>query len=151
MNDPQKELIRRRIMYIFNEAKVYADYADGQYIVLDHVTGNYYSFDHQSSEVLGALTDGVSPEAVAAYYENRFGNECGAKTGVNAFVEKLLAAGILIPDGEADTGKAFSSDGDDSTQMPELSFETFSDVADLLLMDPIHEVNEEMGWPLKKE
>ena len=32
-------------MYQFNSSKVYADLAEGQYIVLNFVTGAYYSFD----------------------------------------------------------------------------------------------------------
>lgn len=142
-------------MYVINEQKVYADYAEGQYIVLNHVTGEYYSFDRASSAVLGALLSGADESSVTAAFLEKYGPDCGAAPAVAKFVAELLEAGIIaaaageaIPAAEA--GAAHIGEIADKT-MPELGFEAFSDVADLLLMDPIHEVDEEMGWPVPKQ
>lgn len=142
-------------MYVINEQKVYADYAEGQYIVLNHVTGEYYSFDRASSAVLGALLSGADESSVTAAFLEKYGPDCGAAPAVAKFVAELLEAGIIaaaageaIPAAEA--GAALLGEIADKT-MPELGFEAFSDVADLLLMDPIHEVDEEMGWPVPKQ
>lgn len=147
-------------MYVINEQKVYADYAEGQYIVLNHVTGEYYSFDRASSAVLGALLSGADESSVTAAFLEKYGPVCGAAPAVAKFVAELLEAGIItaaasaaeagqvIP--EAEAGAALLGEIADKT-MPELGFEAFSDVADLLLMDPIHEVDEEMGWPVPKQ
>ena len=142
-------------MYVINEQKVYADYAEGQYIVLNHVTGDYYSFDRASSAVLGALLSGADESSVTAAFLEKYGPDCGAAPAVAKFVAELLEAGIIaaaageaIPAAEA--GAAHIGEIADKT-MPELGFEAFSDVADLLLMDPIHEVDEEMGWPVPKQ
>ena len=142
-------------MYVINEQKVYADYAEGQYIVLNHVTGEYYSFDRASSAVLGALLSGADESSVTAAFLEKYGPDCGAAPAVAKFVAELLEAGIItaaagevIP--EAEAGAAHIGEIADKT-MPELGFEAFSDVADLLLMDPIHEVDEEMGWPVPKQ
>ena len=138
-------------MYVFNESKVYADYADDQYIVLNYVTGAYYSFDKASSIVLRALTNGCDPKSIAASFEERYGSECDALDKVNSFANKLKSLDIIIPGGD-DNGAAedfIVSVADDL--MPDLDCEVYTDVADLLLMDPIHEVDEEAGWPVQKE
>ena len=138
-------------MYRFNDSRVYADYADGQYIVLNHVNGEYYSFDQASSSVLRALVSGCNPKSIIAVLEARYEKECGVSEKINAFVEKLKASEIIIQD-ESDNvdAEVFLRDIKEQS-MPDISFEVFTDVADLLMMDPIHEVDEEAGWPIQKQ
>lgn len=138
-------------MYSFNEAKVFADFADDQYIILDFITGAYYSFDRASSAVLKALTKGCSPEVISHAFVSRYGIDCNAEDRMNTFLNKLLAFEIVIPggDGEGDGSELLSEIPED--RMPELDFDVFTDVADLLLMDPIHEVDESAGWPVQKQ
>ena len=138
-------------MYIFNEEKVFADFADDQYIVLNHVNGEYYSFDKASSIVLKALTEGCSAENLAQAFCKRYGGEGSkASESINSFVERLTKLGIILPDGNKGGNAEQYVAAIDSEKMPELSCEVFTDVADLLTVDPIHEVDEEAGWPHKK-
>ncbi len=138
-------------MYIFNDNKVYADLADGQYIVLNHVSGEYYAFDKASSAVLEALTSGCGREDVAKALAERFGEGCGADEKLSAFIDSLLAAEMLLPEGASGQDAAPFAEKIEGESLPELGFERFTDVADLLMMDPIHEVDEDMGWPIPKE
>ena len=138
-------------MYIFNEEKVFADLADGQFIVLNHVNGEYYSFDKTSSIVLKALTEGCSAEDLVQAFCNRYREEASSvPQHVKRFVEQLISLGIIIPGGNEEGHAEKYIAVIDSEKMPELSCEVFTDVADLLTMDPIHEVDEKAGWPFKK-
>ena len=138
-------------MYIFNEEKVFADFADDQFIVLNHVNGEYYSFDKTSSIVLKALTEGCSTEDLVKAFCNRYDSEVtGAPEHIKRFVEQLISLGIIIPGGNEEGNAEKYVAAIDSEKMPELSCEVFTDVADLLMMDPIHEVDEKAGWPFKK-
>ena len=138
-------------MFLFNESKVFADYADAQYVILNHVTGEYYSFDKPSSSVLLALTSGCSRDDVVQALLQRYGQDCRAGEKVDRLIADLSEQEIVLPGGgtEGDTS-SFVKDMETDT-LPELGFERFTDVADLLLMDPIHEVDEAMGWPVAKE
>ena len=145
-------------MYIINEANVFADYADGQYVILNHVNGEYYSLDTASSAVLRALLAGIPEEEIGDALTGLYGEAAGAGGAVSRFVKELLDLGIILPSGaaaeapeereEAMAGlRALPSGG----AMPGLSCEVYTDVADLLMMDPIHEVDEGAGWPVRKE
>ena len=138
-------------MFVFNENRVYADDADGQFVILNFVTGEYYAFDKASSAVLRSLTTGCSSEAVVRELLKRYGEDCGAAAKVEAFLSELLGLEIVVPGGDAggDAGSFLAVMQDEA--MPDLQFERHTDVADLLLMDPIHEVDEQMGWPVPKE
>ena len=137
-------------MFAFNENKVYADFADDQYIVLNHVNGDYYSFDKASSMVLKALTEGCSTDAVIQGFCNRFGEDCGAAETVKSFVDRLVSLEIVVPCGNTTMDAVQYIAAIECDKMPELTCEIFTDVADLLQMDPIHEVDEKAGWPVKK-
>ncbi|MBR5383107.1 MAG: hypothetical protein IK133_04740, partial [Clostridia bacterium] len=60
-------------MFVFNENRVYADDADGQFVILNYVTGEYYAFDKASSAVLRALTSGCSSESVIRELQKLYG------------------------------------------------------------------------------
>ena len=138
-------------MYQFNESKVFADDADGQFVVLNHVNGEYYAFDKASSAVLRALTSGCGIDSVTRELSKKYGDDCGAAEKVETFIRKLLSQEILIPSGDGNAEAAPFVAVMEETVMPMLDFECYTDVADLLLMDPIHEVDEQMGWPVPKE
>ena len=138
-------------MFLFNESKVFADYADAQYVILNHVTGEYYSFDKPSSSVLLALTSGCSRDAVVQALTQRYGQDCGAGEKVDSLIADLTEQEIVLPGGGLEGDASPFVNDMEADALPELGFERYTDVADLLLMDPIHEVDEAMGWPVPKE
>ncbi len=138
-------------MYIFNESRVFADFADDQYVILNYVTGAYYAFTKASSAVLRALTQGCDAADVKQWFESLYGAECSASDKVDRFTEKLESLEIVVRDDGREGKVQDYLSSINGSEMPELDFEVFTDVADLLLMDPIHEVDEEAGWPIQKE
>lgn len=138
-------------MFLFNESKVFADYADEQYIILNYVTGEYYSFDKPSSSILLALTSGCSRDAVVQALVQRYGQGCGAEEKVDGLIADLKEQEIVLLGGDTEGDVASFLSAMNTDSLPELGFERYTDVADLLLMDPIHEVDESMGWPVPKE
>jgi len=137
-------------MYHINDERVFADYADDQYIILNFVNGEYYSLDKISSAVLRALLEGCDDRDIAKALTEHFREE-GIEEKVSSFREQLLSMGMIVKD--EDSSKDASSFFEQVTEdkLTDLNVEVFTDVADLLLMDPIHEVDENMGWPIKKE
>lgn len=138
-------------MYIFNESRVFADFADGQYVILNYVTGAYYAFNRTASAVLRALTQGCDAADIKNWFESRYGTECSVSDKVDRFAEKLESLEIVVRGDNEDGNVQDYLPSIDDSEMPELDFEVYTDVADLLLMDPIHEVDEEAGWPIQKE
>ena len=73
------------------------------------------------------------------------------RAGVDALLAELLAESLLAP-AECISAGAPGVDSNERSAgelppfMPPL-LEKFTDMADLLLLDPIHEVDAETGWP----
>ena len=68
---------------------------------------------------------------------------------LDAFIKALSDKEIIVPadteDQEVSFDKAAFADGF------ELTLDEFAEVQDLLLADPIHDVDVDEGWPIKKD
>lgn len=137
-------------MYILNEEKMFYDDSEGQLIIINFATGVYYSFDKMSSAVMQDLVAGTEPEMILKGLQDL--NDCpdNIEDKLFEFINKLKDLEIIIAqEGNSEANQPvyeqeISADG------YEFAVDGFEEIADLLLMDPIHEVNEDMGWPVKK-
>ena len=110
-------------------------------------------FDNFLTALLGKWRNWYADDATIVRRikaEALIGADCGATEIVEAFLNKLLELEILIAGGDSVPEAAVQLDSLPNDTMPELGCEGFNDVADLLLMDPIHEVDEDAGWPNKR-
>ena len=113
---------------------------DGEAVLVHMGTGCYYSLNGPATAIWALLQDGRSPGTIAA----SLGWE---PSSVGAFVERLRAE-VLIETTEADAGPA------DVVAPPpgeEPVLQRFSDMQDLLMLDPIHDIDlDGDGWPVTR-
>ena len=136
-------------MYKLNEEKMFYDVADGIAVIIDFTTGVYYGMDALSSAVFDALMAGASSEAVVNALKQLPGCPADIEDLYNAFIQKMLDRQMILGDGTGDACAAF--DEALAANGFQLNCEDFSEVRDLLMADPIHDVEPEMGWPFLKE
>jgi hypothetical protein len=112
---------------------------DGEVVAIDFTTGSYYSLRGPAEAAWGALASGEprSPEEIAEAVEERCGGPSDLDR-VGSFLDRLVNEGLLERTGPA-TGSPDVDPGD-------LDFEKFSDMEELILLDPVHDVSE-AGWP----
>ena len=135
-------------MYKLNDEKMFFDMEDGQAIIINSLTGIYYGTSSLASAVLDAVLGGAGKESLIDRLKELPGCPDDIEESLDAFFDDLEGREILLPDDEEGECPAFDNsaleDGFD------LSIEEFSEVQDLILADPIHEVDLENDWsPLK--
>ena len=134
-------------MFIINPQVIH-ETIDGETIIIDLASGTYYSLRGSGPDIWNALVDGHSPDAVAEHL-TRSENAAAAEieSAVAAFVQQLETEGLISRNG---TGRAAERvagfDGDAVFVQPRL--DKYTDVQDIILLDPVHEVGEG-GWPDK--
>ena len=122
---------------------------DGEAVVLDLSNGKYFGFSDSGSRVWQALSSGVAVQALV-------GATAGAATielaELEGFVSRLLDFGLLAPAADA---PAQPLPGDLKAELAAtsepLKVDVHDDLADLIIVDPIHEVEEPLGWPAVKQ
>ena len=137
-------------MYKLNELKMFYDIAENQAIVINFSTGMYYGTSTLGSVVLDRVLAGYSVEKITAAIKAL--PECpeDIEASVEEFIQKLIENEIIV-DGETVEGgdEAIGSEALEDGFV--LTIDAFSEVQDLILADPVHDVDVEQGWPVMKE
>ena len=134
-----------------NAPGVIGEILDGEAIIVNLDTGAYYSLDGAGATVWTAAQAGSTLEAAIKLTADRYqGDAQEIAAGVEALVEELLSEGLLVTDEEivapaADRQPA-TPVGADRPPFRRPALQKYTDMTDLLLLDPIHEVDE-TGWP----
>lgn len=137
-------------MYKLNEKRCFYDLSDGLAIIVNYYNGIYYGSDELGSIVLDRILKGNSPDAIIEAVKKLKG--CPADIGdkmndlIKGLQEKeLIIDGDTVPGGNEDIEISVEADGFG------LPLNEYAEVKDLILADPIHDVEVEQGWPFLKE
>jgi hypothetical protein len=117
----------------------------GEFVVLDLESGRYFSLVGGGAIVWRGLTSGHSMDALCATLPP----DDPRRSEVMALVESLLEYKLLVP-----SSSPLEATGDVPTELAgsegPFKIDMFDDLADLLLADPIHEVDPDTGWPMPR-
>jgi hypothetical protein len=124
---------------------------DGETILIDLETGNYYSLTGAAAEIWGLVAVSRSEQDIARELAERHGRPAEeVDSAVSELLSRLSEEGLLAPSEHA----AAPTNGDappvwqaESWAPPK--FEKFEDLQNFLLVDPVHEVDD-VGWPTRK-
>jgi hypothetical protein len=93
-------------------------------------------------------------ELITLLSERYVGEPTEIVSAVDAFVEQLVQKTLIVPRDADDQLKADASELLTAKPVPQAfappTLEQYTDMQELLLLDPIHEVDEQ-GWPLQRQ
>jgi Coenzyme PQQ synthesis protein D (PqqD) len=133
-------------LYQIKSADIMHETIDGEVVVINLDLGFYYSIDGTGASIWGQLEQGRSLDGLASMAARNFdGDPAQMRTAIEAFLSRLLEEGLVT----LTTGAEPPLDGDSAperTPWADPSLLKYTDMEQLLLLDPIHEV-EDTGWP----
>lgn len=135
---------------------VHENFDDNEVVLINLDSGSYYSLDKVGADILSFIERGVTVSEIVAglarLYES---NAANIKNAIDEFLEQLRQEDLIVPY----TADEAQSIGTSEVRIPpapqqRLDFQSpvlhkYTDMKDLLLLDPIHEVDE-TGWPKSK-
>jgi len=123
----------------------------GETVVLDLATGAYFSLSAAASVAWLMLQSGSSKPAMAAALKQHYeGGDAAIDAATDAFVAALLQEGVIetVPDAAAEA--AAPAPATSRAPFPGLDIQRYTDIQELLLIDPVHEVDDR-GWPMRPD
>jgi len=132
---------------VVNAPQVIHETINGEVVIINLATGNYYSVKGAGADVWAAIEASPGaprPELIAALEARYDGGNVEAEVG--RFLEELCAEG-LVAETDAVSRPAGREPGGTRREPFETPvLEKYTDMQDLVLLDPVHEVDA-AGWP----
>lgn len=141
-----------------NEPNVVHETIEGETILLNLGTGNYYSIEWPGTLVWDLLAETGDKEGIREVFLKATNSEKESKVdnAYSQFIETLLEEKLVIT-GENEGASTLSIDKETkhkfskaASKLEKLTLNKYSDMQDMLLLDPIHDVDEK-GWPEPKK
>lgn len=135
--------------FAIRRPEVVSEVFDSETVVVDLTAGRYYAFNSTATAIWSRLTATPTADQVATALAPVFGDLERARGEVAGFLERLAEAGLLV---RVATGTDAAPGADPEPhpalagEPPPADFEVYTDLEDLLVLDPIHDLDES-GWP----
>ena len=135
--------------YRVNEPQIVHQTVDDETVIVDLGTGSYYSLRGSAQAIWSALERGLDVPGVVDEVSGRFeGSPDEIGPLVESFVSKLVDDRLIVGlDGDRAATPAEATPSGERQPFEAPVIEQFDDLQDLILLDPVHEVSEEQGWP----
>lgn len=131
-----------RKSYTINAPDVVAEDFDGEIVILNLANGHYYALQGTAQRIWPLLLDGHTPGSILASIAARRPDLADAASG---FIARLVELNLVIA-----TPKSAVGGFDESWAGKAPALEIYDDLAELIGADPVHDVDEQAGWPKKR-
>lgn len=146
-------MIGKVLSFAVSSPDIASERLDGELILVSLESGKYFNFNVTASDVFWLIENGVPREHWERILNRYFGNIESMSHDINVLLSKLLTFRLVIQSSSDPIDPQRSeydlpNDYDRSTWiLPEIM--EFSDLKDLILVDPVHDTSLE-GWPIEK-
>ena len=126
---------------------------DGETVILNLEDGRYFSLRGSGNDVWNALMAGSAPRSIVTSVRRV---RADWEVATTEFLQRLVALGLIRPTVTSTSGATRNDDESSSVTWSstangdEPGIDVFEDLAELILADPIHDVDADEGWPIRK-
>ena len=141
-------------VYRIETAEVVSDIIDGEAIILHRNYGDYFSTDGVGGLIWQWIGEGQSRNTILSRLNARFSGTLNEiVTAVDSFFADLVSHKLVheVADSDAPATEALAvSESSPKAEFVRPTLHVYSDIRNLMLLDPIHDVDENIGWPAPK-
>ncbi len=130
---------------------------DGEAVIINLDNGNYYSLDGVGADIWNLIDSGANTDHISELIANNYEiDKNESESSINKLIVDLLNEGLVMASKKDESFEPkgvqlVSFEKNENPEYKKPSLEKYTDMQDLLLLDPIHEVDDESGWPTPKD
>ena len=121
-----------------NIPAIAAEEIDGEIVIVSFDSGHYFSLRDTAADIWRHIEAGIPVERIIAAVASN-----GEQSATRAFIESLRTEGLVVA-GRPSELKSLPVP--EPGRFKEPTLERFEEMSDMLLYDPIHDVDQ-TGWP----
>ncbi|MGA3117693.1 MAG: PqqD family protein [Syntrophobacteraceae bacterium] len=134
-----------------NTPSVVCEIIDGEAVIVNMANGKYYSIDKVGADIWYLIENGASLDQIIDRLSNLYqGSRDAIESSTKRLIEEMQEEHLIVPKEDNDSSGFNLQPGTSGqeTQFEEPVLHKYTDMEELLLLDPIHDVDE-TGWPNK--
>ena len=132
--------------YRVDQPRILAEEISGEVLAIDNHTGAYLSITGTGVAIWNLVTTGYNAAEVADALAAQYATDVEAVRGaVVAFVDQLVANELIVEADRPAPPAPTMPSGDPPGPFRDPQLDRYTDMEDMLLFDPIHDVDEQ-GW-----
>ncbi|TIW79059.1 MAG: PqqD family protein, partial [Mesorhizobium sp.] len=134
---------------VLDETNLSSEIFDGEVVAVNFATGKYYGMKGSAQLIWEMLRKPVDPTMIETALRTGYPDlDDDDIASVRGFLDLLAEEGILLPASPIELPKLPDISSRASFMRPELEIHT--DLQELIVLDPIHDVDPGGGWPLRR-
>jgi hypothetical protein len=141
-------------VYCIEKAEVVSDIIDGEAIILHRASGDYFSTDGVGGLIWQWIGEGRSRGQILNMLNARFSaSRMEIATAVDSFLADLVVHKLvqeIVKGDESATETLIEPQTNPEAEFVRPTLHVYSDIRNMVLLDPIHDVHENIGWPMPK-
>ena len=137
-----------------NTASISHETIDGEVVMVNLNNGSYYSMDKAGAVIWNYIDQGMTTKQITEQIKNQYSGESSEiESSINGLIAELQKEELILlfdsVNGNAsDSGNISSNLETEKKDFEKPVLQKFTDMQDLLMLDPIHDLDE-MGSPKK--
>jgi hypothetical protein len=135
--------------FTVNTPNIVCEIFDNEVVAVNLDVGIYYSITGWSAKVWQMIQNGLSIEEMEHILTKYYDDSCNVNESLAKFAQELLEKNLIVSRNPQDKPISTDLQFEKIDKMPKLFIEEFSDMQDILLLDPVHDVDDS-GWPSAK-
>ena len=135
--------------YKINDGKVISETLEGETIIINLDTGNYYSMNTTGAIIWNQIQSNNGTQNILEYFLNHYNVSTDVITkSITEIVSSLLKDNLILESESSsiqNIKEEIKNISKESFLAPKI--EKYDDMKEMLLADPVHDVDEKDGWP----
>jgi hypothetical protein len=147
----ERPQVRKDSIFVLAPQDVVLESFSDETVAVHLGTGRYFSIDLAGTEVIDLIQTGNDVGTIVSCLVTRYGaDETSVDDAVTGFVAQLVDEGLVRPAPDGHPSRAIPEAPPATPAFSRPTLSVYSDMEDLLLLDPIHDVDE-TGWPVRAD
>ncbi len=151
-------MMKQAEKFSVNAPKVVHETIEGEVVIVNLDKGDYYSLVQAGADIWSGIISGISRDEIIEEINQRYaGDRATIEKSVNDFIEQLQREELIkidqtdeSPNSNGKTAPILAEVNGEKPNFEPPSLNKYTDMEELLALDPIHEVDTEVGWPSAK-
>jgi hypothetical protein len=131
-----------------NEPMVISETIDGETVIINLIKGSYYSLKHSGVAIWSGIQRSAPMADIAQMIRSMFDvGEANVESEIGGLIGRLVEEDLVRPAAHAvSSSAAVHQVGSVAVPFSPPALQKFTDMEAMLLLDPVHDVDDE-GWP----